>query len=92
MKWIVEFSFPVDSKKNTMIQNYNLMLYLTRKYLEIENGSKNDFTTDVKNIFRVFNRKINAQLIYNRIQTESGRNLNYYNDFIQGVCISPSDD
>jgi hypothetical protein len=90
VKWIVEFSFPVDSEKNTMIQISDLLLFLTRKYLEIENGYKDDFLADVKNIFRAFYRKVNARLIYKRIQTESGRNSNYYNDFIQGVCSLPS--
>ncbi len=90
VKWIVEFSFPVDSEKNTMIQISDLLLFLTRKYLEIENGYKDDFPADVKDIFRAFYRKVNARLIYKRIQTESGRNSNYYNDFIQGVCSLPS--
>jgi hypothetical protein len=90
VKWIVEFSFPVDSEKNTMIQISDLLLFLTRKYLEIENGYKDDFSADVKDIFRAFYRKVNARLIYKRIQSESGRNSDYYNNFIQGVCSLPS--
>jgi hypothetical protein len=90
MKWIVEFSFPVDSEKNTMIQISDLLLYLTRKYLEIENGYKDNFSAEIKNIFRDFYKKINARLIYKRIQTETGRNSNYYNDFIASICSLPS--
>jgi len=90
VKWIVEFSFPVDSEKNTMIQISDLLLFLTRKYLEIENGYKDDFPADVKDIFRAFYRKVNARLIYKRIQTETGRNSNYYNNFISGICSLPS--
>jgi len=90
VKWIVEFSFPVDSEKNTMIQISDLLLYLTRKYLEIENDYKDDFSADVKNIFRDFYRKVNARLIYKRIQTETGRNSDYYNNFIQDICSLPT--
>ena len=90
VKWIVEFSFPVDSEKNTMIQISDLLLYLTRKYLEIENGYKDDYSADVKNIFRDFYRKVNARLIYKRIQTETGRNSDYYNNFIQDICSLPT--
>ena len=87
---IVEFSFPVDSGKNTMIQISDLLLFLTSKYLEIENGYKDDFPVDVKNIFRDFYKKVDDRLIYKRIQSETGRNANYYNDFIQSVCSLPS--
>ena len=90
VKWIVEFSFPVDSEKNTMIQISDLLLYLTRKYLEIENGYKDDFSANVKNIFRDFYRKVNVRLIYKRIQTETGRNSDYYNNFIQDICSLPT--
>ncbi len=90
IKWIVEFSYAVDSEKNTMIQISDLLLFLTRKYLEIENGYKASLPADVKNIFREFYRKVNDRLIYKRIQTEEGRNSEYYNTFIENICILPS--
>ena len=90
VKWIVEFSYPVDSEKNTMIQISDLLLFLTRKYLEIENGYRNDYSADLKNIFREFYKKVDDRLIYKRIQTEEGRNSAYYNSFIEGVCSMPS--
>jgi len=90
IKWIVEFSYAVDSEKNTMIQISDLLLFLTRKYLEIENGYKDTLSADVKNIFRDFYRKVNDRLIYKRIQTETGRNSEYYNKFIQDICSLPT--
>jgi hypothetical protein len=89
-KWIVEFSFAVDSEKNTMIQISDLLLFLTRKYLEIENGYKEALPSNVKNIFRDFYRKVNARLIYKKVQEESGRNSNDYNDFIKEISSTPS--
>ncbi|MGQ1890440.1 DUF3800 domain-containing protein [Thermophagus sp. OGC60D27] len=89
-KWIVEFSFAVDSEKNTMIQISDLLLFLTRKYLEIENGYKETLNSEIKNIFRDFYRKVNARLIYKKVQEESGRNSSYYNDFIKEISSTPS--
>lgn len=90
MKWIVEFSFAVDSEKNTMIQISDLLLFLTRKYLEIENGYKEALPNEVKNIFRGFYRKINSRMIFKKLQEESGRNSSYYNEFIKEVSSTPS--
>lgn len=90
VKWIVEFSYPVDSEKNTMIQISDLLLFLTRKYLEIENGYRNEYSADLKNIFREFYKKVDDRLIYKRLQTEDGRNSAYYNSFIEGICSMPS--
>ncbi|MRI63398.1 DUF3800 domain-containing protein [Ornithobacterium rhinotracheale] len=90
-KWIAEFSFAVDSKRNTMIQISDLLLYLTRKYLEIENGYKDTMHSDIKNIFRDFYRKIDSRLIFKSIQKEeNGRNVKYYNDFIKEVSCLPN--
>jgi hypothetical protein len=90
IKWIVEFSYPVNSRKNTMIQLSDMMLFLTRKYLEIESGYRNTYPSEVKNIFRDFYRKIDDRLIFKRLQTETGRHSEYYNTFIENVASVPS--
>lgn len=86
----MEFSYAVDSEKNTMIQITDLLLFVTRKYLEIENRYKDTSSTDVRNIFREFYRKVNDRLIYKRVQTETGRNSEYYNNFIHDICSLPT--
>ncbi len=90
IKWIAEFSFAVDSEKNTMIQISDMLLFLTRKYLEIENGYKDNLPSNVKNIFREFYRKINSRMIYKKIQKETGRNSDYYNRFINEISSLPT--
>jgi len=90
VKWIVEFSYPVDSKKNTMIQLSDLLLFLTRKYLEIENGYRNEYPIELKNIFRDFYQKIDDRLIFKKTQIESGRNSETYNAFIETICCRPT--
>jgi hypothetical protein len=90
VKWIVEFSYPVDSEKNTMIQLSDFLIFLTRKYLEIENGYKNEYSAKVKGIFRDFYKKVDDRLIFKKIQTEKGRNSEYYNNFIETISSNPT--
>jgi hypothetical protein len=90
VKWIVEFSYAVDSEKNTMIQISDLLLFLTRKFLEIENGYKHTLSAETKNIFRDFYRKVNDRLIYKRTLLEEGRNSEFYNNFIENIASLPS--
>ena len=92
IKWIVEFSYPVDSRKNTMIQISDLMLFLTRKYLEIEAGYKDDYSRDLKNIFRDFYRKVDSRLIQigKTITSETGRNSQFYNNFMNEILVFPT--
>ena len=90
VKWIVEFSYPVDSVKNTMIQLSDLQIFLIRKFLEIEGGYRGEYSSEVKNIYRDFYKKIHKRLIYKKIITESGRNSQYYNEFMKEVTALPS--
>ncbi len=90
VKWIVEFSHPVDSEKNTMIQLSDLIIFLIRKYLEIEGGYKEDYPVEIKEIYRDFYAKIHDRLIYKIIVTESGRNAQHYNNFINDISALPS--
>lgn len=90
VKWIVEFSYPVASEKNTMIQLSDLLLFLTRKYLEIENGYRNEYSAQIKGIFRDFYKKIDDRLIFKKTQTEKGRYSEYYNTFIETISSKPT--
>ena len=91
IKWIVEFSHPVDSEKNMMIQFSDLFLFLTRKFLEIEGGYRDNYSAELKNIFRDFYKKIDPRIIQigKTINLESGRNTSEYNEFIKAVTIYP---
>ena len=71
VKWIVEFSHPVDSEKNTMIQLSDLTIFLIRKFLEIEGGYKESYSAEIKNIYRDFYDKIHSRLIYKKIGNSS---------------------
>lgn len=90
VKWLVEFSYAIDSEKNTMIQISDMFLFLTRKYLEIENGYKEDLDANVKEIFRGFYSKIHDRLIYKTLQQEDGKKMKEYNNFLQTIRSLPT--
>lgn len=90
IKWISEFSYPIDSQKNIMVQFSDMCIFLIRKYLEIENGYKDCYSTATKEIFRAFYSQIHDRLINKTLQTEEGRYSDEYNDFMKQICVFPS--
>jgi hypothetical protein len=48
---IVEFSYPVDSKHHPLVQLSDLIIYLTRKFLEYENGYRQAWPPEARNFF-----------------------------------------
>jgi hypothetical protein len=51
LKWLVEFSYPVDSMKHPMVQVSDLVIFLARKFLESENGHRPDWPEGARNYF-----------------------------------------
>lgn len=90
VKWIAEFSYAVDSKKNTMIQLSDLLLFLTKKYLEIENGYRDIYPSHVKDTFREFYRKIHNRTLYKNLVLEGNRNSQTYDTFLTDIFSKPS--
>ena len=67
LKWIVEFSYPINSHINPMVQLADLISYITKKYLEIENGYREEYSPEVKDVYRDFFTKIDQRLIRKKI-------------------------
>ncbi|MES2847926.1 MAG: DUF3800 domain-containing protein [Bacteroidota bacterium] len=89
VKSIAEFSYPVNAEKNTMIQLSDLLLYITRQYLEIDNGYSNDYTAEKKNMFHALYKRVHDRLIFKTTPTETGRNAEEYNNFITAISCKP---
>ncbi|QPQ55098.1 DUF3800 domain-containing protein [Allosphingosinicella flava] len=51
LKWLVEFSYPVDSVRHPMIQLSDLVIFLARKFLEVDNGYREGWSPEAKNFF-----------------------------------------
>ena len=51
IKRIVEFSYPVDLKHHPLVQLSDVLIYLTKKFLECENGYRNTYKPAARNFF-----------------------------------------
>lgn len=58
IKWIVEFSYSVDSKKNAMIQLSDIVLYCAKRFIEFENGYRQNWTAETVQFYAECYNKI----------------------------------
>ncbi len=89
VKSIAEFSYPVNAEKNTMVQLSDLLLYITRQYLEIDKGYHNDYPAEKKNMFHDLYKKVDDRLIFKTSPKETGRYAEEYNSFMNAVSLKP---
>lgn len=89
VKRLTEFSYAVDSRKNPMIQLSDLICFLTKKFLEIESGYRENYSPEVKNIFRDFYKTINSRVIRKTMLDEPLKQALSYNQFISSISVSP---
>lgn len=89
VKWIVEFSYPIDSRKNPMIQLSDLVVFCIRKFLEIEKGYKPNTPDVVKNFYAECYNLIDKRVKSKNIIERAGRNLNHLNDHLSRSQCKP---
>jgi hypothetical protein len=72
LKWLVEFSYPVDSVRHPMVQVSDLVIYLVRKFLECENGYRPKWGQEAKNFYASCYDKIIKRIKWNTLISASG--------------------
>lgn len=85
IKWIVEFSYPIDSRKNPMIQLSDLIALCVRRFMEIEKGYKPNIPQPVKSFYAECFGIIDSRVKGRRIIERNGRNLNHLNEHISSM-------
>ena len=89
VKWLTEFTYAVDSHKNPMIQISDLLCFVTKKFLEVDSGYRDQWKPEAKIAYRDLYAKVHKRLIKKDAITETGRNSQQYNDFIAAIGIWP---
>ncbi len=89
VKWIVEFSHPIDSRKNPMIQLSDLVVLCIRRFLEIEKGYKPNTPDVVKNFYAECYNLIDKRVKSKNIIERTGRNLNHLNEHLSRCQCKP---
>lgn len=90
IKWIVEIGYPVDSKKNSMIQIADLVIYCIRRFIELENGYRDNWNDETKNYYATCFNLIDSRVARKNIIERQGRSLNLLNGFLNAVKAAPS--
>lgn len=90
VKWIVEFSYPVDSKKNPMIQLSDLVALCVRRFLEVELGHKPGTPKVVKDFYaecyHILSKRIRSKSVIER----KGKNLDKLTSYLESIQAKPA--
>jgi hypothetical protein len=89
VKWIVEFSYPVDSKKNPMIQLSDLVILCIRRFLEIELGHKPATPQIVKNFYAACFHRLSKRIKNKSIIQRKGKNLDKLTAYLEAIQAKP---
>lgn len=89
IKWIVEFSYPIDSRKNPMIQLSDLVALCVRRFLEIEKGYKPNIPPIVRQFYADCFNIIDSRVKGRNLIERTGRNLNHLNEHLLAVQCKP---
>jgi hypothetical protein len=89
VKWLVEFSYPVDSTKNPMIQLSDLIALCIKRFLEIKKGYKENVPAVVRHFYAECFNTIDKRVVGRKVIARNGRNLNHFNDFIEEIQCKP---
>jgi hypothetical protein len=90
VKWIVEFSYPVDSKKNPMIQMSDLISLCIRRFLEIELGYKPSTPDIVKNFYAECFHRLLKRIKSKSLIDRKGKNLDKLQAYLEAVQAKSS--
>jgi hypothetical protein len=87
VKRIVEFGYPIDSKKNPMIQLSDLVIYCTRKFLEVENGYRDTWNQAAKDFYAQCYNIIDSRIAKKSLalRREGNKDIRRLNEYISEV-------
>lgn len=90
VKWVVEFSYPIDSTKNPMIQIADLVIFCIRKFLEAEHGYGATWSQPAKNFYAQCYNIIDSRLTFKQgIINRPEPKLKQLNEYILSVNLKP---
>jgi len=89
VKWIVEFSYPIDSQKNPMIQLSDLVVFCAKKFLEINNGYRDTYSQDAKKFYAECYSLIHDRIRRKDLVDRQGRGMDGINDFLRSIQSKP---
>lgn len=89
VKWLSEFSFPVDSQQNVMVQLSDLVCFISKKFFEIDAGYRPNYPDDAKEFFARCYSTIHDRRIARTFVPRNGTSFTAYNNALQAALLKP---
>lgn len=89
IKWLVEFSYPIDSEKHPVIQLSDLAIYCIKKFLEMDRGYRDAWPQGAKDFFAQCFDRIYARVPQKPIVQQLGQHAAGVNDLLGKVAVRP---
>jgi len=86
---ICEFSYPVDSRKNSMIQFSDLIILCAKRFLEIEHNYRTNWPEEAKHFYAKCYSIIHDHLIRKTLIPRDERGLSRLNNYLKAVSLFP---
>lgn len=87
---IVEFSYPIDSHKNPMVQLSDLVIYCTRKFLEVDLGHAKNWKQEAKDYYATCYRVIESRMPVKAIVARSEPSMRKLNKYLETIRVKPT--
>lgn len=90
LKWIVEFAYPVDSRRNPMVQLSDLVIYIARRFFEVDKGYRPEWTKEARDQYRAWYGRIHARRKNKTMVDYEDRYRQPINDLMNEIWCKPS--
>lgn len=90
LKWLVEFSYPVDSTHHPMVQLSDLIVYCIRKFYEMDLGHKKDWPPEAKRFFRECFERVHDRVRRKSVVDQPGGHASSVNLLCHNTLLTPS--
>ena len=89
IKWLVEFSYSIDSQKHPMIQLSDLVIFCAKKFFELDRGYRPAWTQPAKDFYVQCFDKLYSRVSQKTFVKQDGRNARQGNELLQKVAVKP---
>lgn len=90
VKWIVEITYPVDSKRNPMIQISDMVIYCIRRFLELDAGYRENWSPETKDFYARCYDRIAARVDRTGLVERGGKEVKRLNEYLAEVRYLPT--
>jgi hypothetical protein len=89
IKWLVEFSYPIDSRKHPMIQLTDLVAFCTKKFFEMDGGYREAWPAAAVDFYARCFEKIYSRVWRKTLVVQEGVHAAQINPLLQQVRAVP---